>query len=157
MCAVLGIFASLAIPSVVRMQARSRTDRLLACAGACREELPGWLSNTVSGRPTTPQAAVPGAGDGAFRVGDVLRDYARAGNERWQGRGPAGDGPLLVVEPTGTLPVYCRRDGRIHLIPDLDAAVGSIGATVVVTAKEPHGGPADDGILAVYRVEPGID
>jgi type II secretory pathway pseudopilin PulG len=156
-CAVLGILASLAIPSVVRMQARSRTDRLLACARTCREELPGWLSNTLTGRPTNPEEAASAVRDDLFRVGDVLKEYARAGNERWQNRGLAGEEPFLVVEPAGTLPVYCRREGRIHLIPVFDASLGGIGATVVVTAREPHGGPNDDGILAVYSVEPGID
>ena len=68
-----------------------------------------------------------------------------------------GEEPLLVVEPTGTLPIYCRRDGRIHLIPFVDSALESIGATVVVTDEDRNGGPAYDGILAVYNVEPGTE
>ncbi len=52
-CAVLGILVSLAIPTLMRMQSRSRVDRLLASARSCREELPRWLSNTLSNRPAT--------------------------------------------------------------------------------------------------------
>ena len=53
------------------------------------------------------------------------------------------------------LPIYCRRDGRIHLIPFVDSALENAGAIVVVTHQDRKAGPASDGILAVYNVEPG--
>lgn len=118
--AVLGIFVSLAVPSLLRIRAQSRVDSLLESAKSCRAELPGWISNERS----TPKK---------------MRD----------------EDPLLVVEPTGTLPVYCRRDGRIHLLPFVDSALESVGSTVVVTDEDRNGGPAYDGIPAVFNVEPG--
>jgi len=154
-CAVLGILVSLAIPTLMQIQARSRVDDLLASARSCREELPRWLSSTLSNRPATSSTGqgtveAPGARD-------LLEDYARIYNERLQRKYPPGERPFLVVEPSGTLPIYCRRDGRIHLIPNLDPGLENVGATVVVTDEDRKGGPAYDGILAVYNVEPGTE
>ncbi len=155
-CAVLGIFVSLAVPSVLQMQARSRVDHLLATARSCRGGLPGWLSNALSSRSVASDARVQ-RGAGGFDVRNILEDFVRGYNERFQDKKPPGDEPLLVVEPTGTLPVYCRRDGRIHLIPFHDKALESVGAKLVVTGQGKNSGPAYDGILAVYEVEPGIE
>jgi len=49
--AVLGILASLAIPNVLRIQARSRVEGLLGSARSCRQELPHWLSQSPSSEP----------------------------------------------------------------------------------------------------------
>jgi hypothetical protein len=49
--AVLGIFVSLAVPSFMRMQARSRVDRLLEKTRFCPTELPNWVSNSTSSVP----------------------------------------------------------------------------------------------------------
>jgi hypothetical protein len=148
-CAVLGILVSLAIPALMQMQARSRVDHLLASARSCREDLPRWLSDTLSSRPV---AANSGTGSR-----DLLEDFARIYNERFQEKNLPGEKPLLVVEPLGTPPVYCSRDGRIHLIPCEDPAEEGIGATLVVTHEDRKGGPAYNGILAVYSVEPGTE
>ena len=155
-CAVLGILVSLAIPTLMRMQARSRVDHLLASARSCREELPQWLSDTLSSHPVASDSTGQGGAE-AQSARDLLEDYARIYNERFQQKNLPGEKPLLVVEPSGTLPIYCRRDGRIHLIPYVDPALESVGAKVVVTDEDRKGGPAYDGILAVYNVEPGIE
>jgi len=153
-CAVLGILVSLAIPTLMRMHARSRVDSLLASAKSCREEIPRWLSNTLSSRPAESDTTVQG-GVETHDARDILEDYARIYNERFQQKRLPGQGPLLVVEPTGMLPVYCRRDGRIHLIPFVDSGLESVGAMVVVTDENRNGGLDYDGILAVYNVDPG--
>ena len=153
--AVVGIFVSLAIPSLMRMQARSHVDHLLEAAQSCREDLPRWLSNPASHERAEPDAGGKGSGEGEIQTFDahgILEDYARIRNERFQSSTPPGEGPLLVVEPTGTLPVYCKRDGRIHIIPFADPAVGSAGVKLVVTDEQKNGGPNRDGILAVYDV-----
>ena len=155
-CAVLGILVSLAIPTLMRMQARSRVDHLLASARSCREELPRWLSNTLSSRQVASDNTDQ-AGAEAQSARDLLEDYARIYNERFQQEKLPGGEPLLIVEPSGTLPIYCRRDGRIHLIPFVDSALQSVGATVVVTDEDRKGGPAYDGILAVHNVEFGTE
>jgi hypothetical protein len=155
-CAVLGILVSLAIPTLMRMQARSRVEHLLASARSCREDLPRWLSNTISSHPVASDVTDQG-GVEAQSPRDLLENYARIYNERFQQKNLPEEKPLLVVEPSGTLPVYCRRDGRIHLIPSVDSALESVGATVVVTDEDRSGGPAYDGILAVYNVEPGTE
>jgi len=154
--AVLGILVSLAIPALVQMQSRSRVDRLLASARSCREELPGWLSNALSSHPEASDPSLQG-GEKAYKVRNLLENFARDFNEGFQHKKRAGDEPLLVVEPTGTLPIYCRRDGRIHLIPFVDSALESAGAIVVVTHEGRKGGPAYDGILAVYNVKTGTE
>ena len=155
-CAVLGILVSLAIPTLMRMQARSRVDHLLASARSCREELPRWLSDTLSSRPVTSDGTGQGEAE-AQRARDLLENYARFYNERLEQMNLPGEKPLLVVEPSGTRPIYCRRDGRIHLIPFVDSAPESVGATVVITDEDRKGGPTCDGILAVYSVETGIE
>jgi type II secretory pathway pseudopilin PulG len=155
-CAVLGILVSLAIPTLMRMQARSRVDHLLASARSCREELPRWLSDTLSSHPAASEVTDQGGAE-AQSARDLLENYARIYNERLEQMNLPGEKPLLVVEPSGTLPVYCRRDARIHLIPFVDSAQESVGATVVVTDQDRRGGPACDGILAVYNVEPGTE
>jgi len=155
-CAVLGILVSLAIPTLMRMQARSRVDHLLASARSCREELPRWLSNTLSSRPVTSDVADQGGAE-AQSARDLLENYARIYNGRFQQKNLPGEKPILVVEPSGTLPIYCRKDGRVHLIPFVDSALESVGAKVVVTDEDRKGGPACDGILAVYSVETGVE
>jgi len=155
-CAVLGILVSLAIPTLMRMQARSRVDHLLASARSCRAELPLWLSNTLSSHPGASDVMDPGGAE-TQSTRDLLENYARIYNERFQQKNLPGEKPLLVVEPSGTLPIYCSRDGRIHLIPFVDPAQENVGATVVVTDEDKSGGPAYDGILAVYNVEPGTE
>jgi hypothetical protein len=155
-CAVLGILVSLAIPTVMRMQARSRVDHLLASARSCREELPRWLSSTLSSRPVASDGTGQGGAE-ARTARNLLEDYARIYNERFQQKRLPGQLPLLVVEPSGTLPIYCRRDGRIHLVPNVNPALESVSATVVVTEQDRKGGLAYDGILAVYSVEPGTE
>jgi type II secretory pathway pseudopilin PulG len=151
--AVLGIFVSLAIPALVQMRSRSRVDQLLASARSCCEELPQWLSHKLSSRPVASDVGGQ-AGAEAPTASDLLEAYARVYNERLQPQNLPGENQLLVVEPSGTLPIYCRRDGRIHIIPFMDPAVNSVGATVVVTDEDGRGGPAYDGILAVFNVAP---
>jgi len=155
-CAVLGILVSLAVPTLMRMQARSRVDRLLASARSCREELPPWLSDTLSSHPAASDVTDQGGAE-ARSARDLLENYARIYNERLEQMNLPGEKPLLVVEPSGAPPIYCRRDGRIHLIPFVDSAPESVGATVVVTDEDRRGGPACDGILAVYNLEPGTE
>ena len=155
-CAVLGILVSLAIPTLMRLQARSRVDHLLASARSCREELPRWLSDTLSNCPAASDSTAQGGAE-SQSARDLLEDYARIYNERFQQKNLSGEKPLLVVEPSGTLPIYCRRDGRIHLIPHADPTLETVGAKVVVTDEDRKGGPAYDGILAVYSVEPGAE
>jgi len=155
-CAVLGILVSLAIPTLMGMQARSRVDHLLASARSCREELPRWLSNTLSSHPVASDSTAQGGAE-SQSARDLLEDYARIYNERFQQKNLPGEKPILVVEPSGTLPIYCRKDGRVHLIPFVDPALESVGAMVVVTDEDRKGGPAYDGILAVYSVETGIE
>jgi type II secretory pathway pseudopilin PulG len=128
-CAVLGILVSLAIPTLMRMQARSRVASDVTDQGG---------AETQSAR-------------------DLLENYARIYNGRFQQKHLPGEKPILVVEPSGTLPIYCRRDGKVHLIPFVDSSLESVGATVVVTDENRRGGPACDGILAVYNVEPGTE
>jgi len=156
--AVLGILASLAIPSLFRMQARSRVDRLLASARSCREELPRWLSTTVSHEPQEADAGGEGSGEGetgAFDPRSIFEDYARIHNEGFQLENTPGEEPLLVVEPAGTSPAVCRRDGRIHIIPFVYPTDQSIGAKVVVTDENRISGPNYDGILAVFSIRSG--
>ena len=145
-CAVLGILVSLAVPALMQVQARSRVEHLLDSARSCREELPHWISSTLSSRPTSS--------NNGMSTRDLLEDYARIYNERFAEKSLPGDKPLLVVEPSGTLPIYCSRDGRIHLIPCDDSARESVGATLVVTHENRKCGQAYDGILAVYNVDP---
>ena len=154
--AVLGIFVSLAVPSLLRIQARSRVDSLLESARSCRAELPNWISSSLSSLPVNSKTSVQGGAE-THNVRGIFEQYPRICNERFSPKKMRGEEPLLVVEPTGTLPIYCRRDGRIHLIPFVDSALESIGATVVVTDVNRSGGPAYDGILAVYNVEPGTE
>jgi len=157
-CAVLGIFASLAIPSFLQMQARDRIQGLLESARSCRNELPGWVTDSVSNLRSESGAA--GATDAeALNVDarDILENYACIYNARFQRGARAGEQPPLVVEPTGTPPAGCRRDGRIHLIPSVDPAGQGIGARLVVTDESRMGGPNYDGILAVYEVGAGRD
>jgi len=155
-CAVLGILVSLAIPTLMQMQAQSRVDSLLASARSCREDLPGWISNTLSSRSVASDRTGQGEAE-AQSARNLLEDYARIYNERFQLENLPGEKPLLIVEPSGTLPIYCRRDGRIHLIPFLDPSLEGVGATVVVTDEDRKGGPTYDGILAVYNVEAGTE
>jgi hypothetical protein len=152
-CAVLGILASLAIPSFLRIQARSRVDRLLQSAKSCREELPHWLSASVSKGPQGSDTGNAHALEPLDPHG-ILEDYARIYNERFERSDPPWEGPVLVVEPTGTPPVYCGRDGRIHIIPFVGPGIERFGAKLVVTDQHRNGGPDYDGILAVYDVLP---
>ena len=48
--AVLGIFVSLAVPSLLRIQARSRVDSLLESARSCRAELPNGFPRSRASR-----------------------------------------------------------------------------------------------------------
>ena len=155
-CAVLGILVSLAVPTVMRMQARSRVDHLLASARSCREEPPLWLSDTLSSHPSASDAADQGRTE-AETARDLLENDARIYNERLQQKSLPGEKPVLGVEPSGTPPVYCGRDGRTRLIPFAGPAPESVGAAVVVTDENRGGGPACDGILSVYNVEPGTE
>ena len=153
---VMGILASIAIPTYVDLQRRSRIEHLLATARSCREELPGWLSNSVSSDPMV--SSLDGETQGELETldaRDILEDYARIWNQRHRRRDPANEGPLLVVERTGTPPGICRRDGRIHLIPVVHPTFKGIGAQVVVTGEEGTGRPGYRGILAVYNIMPG--
>ena len=155
---VMGIFASIAIPSYIRIQRSSRIEHLLESARSCGEDLSLWLSTPVSNKPLESDTGGDDSGEagaGALDPRDLLEDYARIYNDRFQQKRLPGQEPLLVLEPTGMLPVYCRRDGGIHLIPFVDSALESVGATVVVTDEDRNGGSAYDGILAVYDVEPG--
>jgi hypothetical protein len=140
----------------MQMQARSRVDHLLASARSCREELPRWLSHTLSSHPSASDAADQGRAE-AETARDLLENYARIYNERFQQKNLPGEKPILVIEPSGTLPVYCSRDGRIRLIPCADPALERVGATVAVTDEDRAGGPARDGILAVHNVRPGTE
>lgn len=155
--AVLGILASLAIPSFLRIQARSRVQSLLESARSCRQELPAWLSTSLS---LAPDASSSETVDDATREPktpdprEVIEDYVRIFNERFQQGKLSGERPLLIVERTGTLPALCKRDGRIHIIPMADPAGQGVGAKVVVTDQDKLGGPNADGILAIYEVEP---
>jgi Tfp pilus assembly major pilin PilA len=153
---VMGILASIAIPTYVDIQRRSRIEHLLASARSCREELPGWLSNSVSKDPVVSN--LDAATEDERQTLDargILEDYARIWNERHQQCDPANEGPLLVVERVGTPTGICRRDGRIHLIPVLDPTLEGVGAKVVVTAERSTGRQGYKGILAVYNVMPG--
>ena len=156
--AVIGIFVSLAVPSFLQVQARSRVDTLLKSARSCRAELPAWISNELSNlSKESGENAGKKAEEDSIR--EILEKYARIYNERLPKKTTRrrGDEPLLVVEPTGTLPIYCRRDGRIHLIPFVDSALESAGALVVVTHEDRKAGPAYDGILAVYNAQTGTE
>ena len=152
--AVLGIFVSLAVPSLLRIQARSRVEHLLESARFCRAELSGWISNSLSDVPENPDAPEKEGVDG-LDVRGIFEAFARVYNERFSKKKGQSDEPLLVVEPTGTLPIYCSRDGRIHLIPFADSSLESIGAILVVMDEDGRYGRTSDGILAVYSVEPG--
>ena len=153
---VMGILASIAIPTYVDIQRRSRIEHLLASARSCREELPGWLSNSVSSEPVVSGLNAETQDDlETLDARGILEDYARIWNQRHQQRYPAEAGPLLVVERTGTPPGICRRDGRIHLIPVVDPTLEGIGAKVVVTGEKRTGRPGYRGILAVYNIMPG--
>ena len=156
---VMGIFASIAIPSYIRIQRSARIEHLLESARSCVDDLSLWLSTPVSNEPLESDTGGEGSGEAGAGAPDprrVLEEYVRNRLERFQHKKLPGDEPLLVVvEPTGALPVYCRRDGGVHLIPFLDSALESVGATMVVTDVDRSGGPAYNGILAVYDVEPG--
>jgi hypothetical protein len=148
----------MAIPTYIDLQKRSRIEHLLASARSCREELPRWLSSTVSKEPLESDAKGEGNGVAGARALDprgLLEDYARIHFEQFQRERIIGQEPLLVVEPTGTRPAFCRKDGRIHIIPFVDPAEESVGAKVVVTDENKTSGPNYDGILAVYNVKPG--
>ena len=156
---VMGILASIAIPSYISIQRTSRIEHLLESARSCADDLTLWLSTPVSKQHL--ESDIGGAGSGEAGAGapdprGAIEEYVRNRWERFKHKKLPGDEPLLVVvEPTGTLPVYCRRDGGVHLIPFVNSALESVGATVVVTDVDKNGGPAHDGILAVYNVEPG--
>ncbi len=156
--AVLGIFVSLAVPSLLQVQARSRVDALLKSARSCRAELPAWISNELSNPQVEADQRAEEKGR-EHRIREVLEKYVRVYNERLNKNAVRGGGDesLLVVEPTGALPIYCRRDGRIHLIPFVDSALETAGAIVVVTHEDGRAGPAYDGILAVYNVKTGTE
>ncbi len=155
---VMGIFASILIPSYICVQRTSRIEHLMESARLCAGDLSLWLSTPVSNEPLESDAGGEGSGEagaGALDPRGVLEHYALNRFERFQHKNLPGEKPILVVEPTGALPVYCMRDGRIHLIPLVDSALESVGATLVVTDEYRNGRPAYDGILAVYNVEPG--
>lgn len=152
-CAVLGILASLAIPSILQMQARSRLERLMAAARSCQEDLPHWIAASAPNQAVASDAEREGSEFPLPDARNLLEDYARMRNDRFQRDNLASRGPLLVVEPTGTDPSYCRRDGRIHIIPLADPTLPSIGAKLVVTDERKIGGLGYEGILAVYHVE----
>ena len=155
---VTGILASIAIPTYVDLQRRSRIDHLLTSARSCREDLSHWLSNSVSKEPRESDTGGEGSGEARARALDprgLLEDYARIHFDQFQRESTTGQDPLLVVEPTGTRPAFCRKDGRIHIIPFVDPAEESVGAKVVVTDENKISGPNYDGILAVYDVRPG--
>jgi type II secretory pathway pseudopilin PulG len=157
-CAVLGILVSLAVPSFMQMQARSRVEQLLASAKSCREELPRWLSKAAPNRQTVGSESTLDARDTDATSPDprqILETYARLYNQRFLEGALPGQTPPLVVEPTGTEPFFCRRDGRIHIIPLADPDLDRISATVVVTDENGFEGPDGDGILAVYSVKTG--
>jgi Tfp pilus assembly major pilin PilA len=153
---VTGILASIAIPTYVDIQRRARIERLLESARSCREELPRWLSASVAKAPTVSNSDVTSEDQlQAVDARSILEDYARIWNERYQRSNPTNEGPLLVIERTGTPPGICRRDGRIHLIPFVDPTLQGLGAKVVVTDEKRVGGPGYNGILAVYNILPG--
>jgi Tfp pilus assembly major pilin PilA len=153
---VTGILASIAIPTYVDIQRRSRIEHLLASARLCSEELPRWLSASVAKAPTVSNSDAP-MEDQLQKLDPrcILEDYARIWNEQYQRSDLTNEGTLLVVERTGTPPGICRRDGRIHLIPFVDPTLQGIGAKVVVTDEKRTGGPGYKGILAVYNILPG--
>lgn len=156
--AVAGIFVSIAIPSYIRIQRSSRIEELLETATSCGEDLSLWLFTAVSNEPLESDAGGVASGEAGARARDprdILEDYARFHFERFQRENPPGQEPLLVVEPMGTPPAACSRDGRIHIIPVVDPAMEGIGAKVVVTDENTIGGPNHDGVLAVYNVKPG--
>ncbi len=148
-CAVVGILVSLAVPSLMQMQARARVDKLIASARSCREELPQWLAQAVpAGQTFGGDVGRAGAftDSSASDARKILESYAELYNRRFLAEAPA-----VVVEPAGTLPSFCSRDGRIHIIPLEEPDPVGIAATVVVTDDNRFGGPDGDGILAVYR------
>ena len=96
---VMGIFASLAIPSYICIQRNSRIEHLMESARACVDDLALWLSTPVSKEPLESDAGGEGSGEavaGALDPRGPLEDYARIHFERFQHKNLPGDEPLLV-------------------------------------------------------------
>ncbi len=137
--AALGMILSLAVPTYLELERRSRIDRLLETARSCRGELARRLEAHAS-RGT---------------VVDLLGAFVRACNRGGTcGPSMAHRRNLFVLEPAGTEAAWCARDGRIHVVPVPASAEEGRGpmARLVVTDRNGTAGPNLDGILAVYEV-----
>ena len=96
---VMGIFASLVIPSYIHIQRTSRIEHLLESARLCQEDLSLWLSTPVSNEPLEPGTGGEGGGEAVAGAPDprgVLEESVRNRFERFQHKNLPGDEPLLV-------------------------------------------------------------
>ncbi len=119
---VLGMFASVAVPSYLQFQKQSRIQKLLDIAQAFHQDLAS-------------------SSDMERALRQTMQLYNR------QRKNPAAEGPLFLLESGGMRPAICSRDGKIHVIPLEDREGRFKGVTLVVTNTVYRGGPADDGLL----------
>jgi len=136
----LGVLISVAVPSYLRMVRSDRVNGILASAVELRDDLSRWIERT------TAPAESGGRALPAAPLQAVVELYNRTGQE------PRAEAGAVVVEPAGLPAGRCARDGKIHLVPLADAGGSVDGAVIVVTSDRHRGGPADDGLLAEYRI-----
>ena len=142
MIGALGILISVAIPSYLRLEKSEQIDTLLSSAAHLREE----ISQRI-GRPEV--TSLENAGTESIPPSTLetfLRLYKMTANQ------PLAEEATIVMEPAGITRDRCARDGKIHVIPTKDVDGVLSGATILVTNQIHQGGPANDGLLAVYKV-----
>ena len=152
---VVGVLASIAVPSYISMQRHARVEQLMKAAGACRDNLNQWLAKSAhDNRPDISQSGSYGMHNptGTGKTGSIeLETFVSLNYENYQRKDPLTQGPLFVVEKNNTVPGQCERDGKIHIIPNYSSQGNLTGATLAVMNKWHAGGPGKDGVLATYQ------
>ena len=156
--AVVGILASIAVPSYRGMQRRAGNESMIFTGLLSSQDLFRWIGASLRGERHT----VDTDGDGdlldetlPIQNAGVLEAFARLHNGRLSRSGSLTQEPLFTVEREGREVDDCARDGRIHLIPVTAPDGRILGAHVVVTNTLREGGPLGDGILASFRARSG--
>jgi len=152
----LGILISVAVPSYLRLEKRERVEELMTSAANFREDLSRWMERVDEAAPPA-EATRPGK-DGRHEPPVVSSSISQEAMSRFlhlydmTGERPGAAEAVIVVESAGLDPERCPRDGKIHIIPEepQDGAVSAV--TLLVTDSMPHGGPGNDGLLAVYKI-----
>lgn len=150
--AVLGILVSIGVPNYLGMEKRLRRESLISQASLAGAELYRWIhaSQSAGGEVSFSNRDFGGNAKPTKNAA-VLERFAGHYNDGLAAVSPLSRKPLFAVEPEGTRPEECVRDGRIHLIPVAGSDGRIVGAHLVATNTSWTGGPKGDGILASYR------